>query len=320
MLKCAEEAYYKTIFNDTKKATYKLWSTLGSIINPSKNKKPKTINKLLINDKYVVNDQEISNHMNHYFCEIGKNLAADIPQGRSYTTYLKDKVQETMFLEAIHENEVTNEINQLNDRKSPGPDNISPRILKACEPYIKNTLTNLYNYSIMTATYPSNLKLAKVIALYKKKSIFLPENYRPISLLSCIDKIFEKLLHKRFMKFINKHKVIILNQYGFLEKHSTVSALIDLVDDIRDAIDKGEYALGIYLDLKKAFDTVDHSILLGKLDHYGIRGHSNLFIKSYLSDRQQYTVVNGVKSTIKSISTGVPQGSVLGPFFPDLYQ
>ena len=121
------------------------------------------------------------------------------------------------------------------------------------------------------------------------------------------------------MKFINKHRIIILNQFGFLQKHSTISALIDLVDAIRDVIDNGEYALGIFIDLKKAFDTVDHSILLGKLDHYGIRGHTNTFINSYLSNRRQYTVVNNTNSSIRTIETGVPQGSVLGPLFFLIY-
>ena len=97
----------------------------------------------------------------------------------------------------------------------PPVDNISPKILKACVPYVKTVLTDLYNFSIETATYPSNLKIAKVIALHKKNSVYLPENYRPISLLSCIDKIFEKLLHKRLMNFIDKHKIIILNHMNF---------------------------------------------------------------------------------------------------------
>merc|ERR1711879_277686 len=115
------------------------------------------------------------------------------------------------------------------------------------------------------------------------------------------------------MGFIEKHKIIILNQFGLLKKHSTVMALIDVVDNIRKSIDKGEYALGVYLDLKKAFDTVNHQILLSKLEHYGFRGLAHNLIKSYLSNRQQYTIVNGIISNTQIIETGVPQGSVLGP-------
>ena len=124
------------------------------------------------------------------------------------------------------------------------------------------------------------LKIAKVLALYKKGSKFLPENYRPISLLSCLDKIFEKLIHKRLMIFINKYKILILEQYGFLKNHSTMSALIDVIDTVRMYVDQGEFALSIFLDLKKAFDTVNHDILLSKLEHYGFRGHINEFIGS----------------------------------------
>ena len=147
----------------------------------------------------------------------------------------------------------------------------------------------------------------------------MPENYRPISLLSCLDKIFERLIHKRFMQFIDRYKILILEQYGFLKNHSTMSALIDVIDNVRNYIDKGELALGIYLDLKKAFDTVNHSILLSKLEHYGFRGHVNKFIGSYLNNRQQFTIIDGSKSDMMVINTGVPQGSVLGPLFFLLY-
>ena len=121
------------------------------------------------------------------------------------------------------------------------------------------------------------------------------------------------------MIFINKYKILILEQYGFLKNHSTMSALIDVIDTVRMYVDQGEFALSIFLDLKKAFDTVNHDILLSKLEHYGFRGHINKFIGSYLNNREQFTVVNGANSDIMHISTGVPQGSVLGPLFFLLY-
>ena len=319
IIKTAEQNYYQTLFNDTKDSSIKMWKTLGSIINPNKKQKHRHISKLIIGNNTVENSKEISNEMNRYFCTIGSKLASDLPNGNCFSSYLKNKVTHTMFLSPIEEMEIQSEITKLNNRKSPGPDNLSPKILKACEPELRKPLTDIFNYSFETATYPSKLKIAKVLALYKKNSMFLPENYRPISLLSCLDKIFEKLIHKRFMKFINKYKIIILEQYGFLKNHSTMSALIDVIDNVRNFIDKGELVLGIYLDLKKAFDTVHHSILLSKLEHYGFRGHTNNFVRSYLSNRQQFTVIDGSKSDTMYIDTGVPQGSVLGPLFFLLY-
>ena len=318
-LKCAEESYYFNIFNDNKKSAINMWKTLGSIINPGKKKKIHKINQLKVGNNVIRDNAAISNAMNNHFCTVGSKLATDLPQGNSYNIYLKNKVNQTIYLTPITDVEVANEISRLGIKKSPGYDNISPRILKACGDELTKPLTILFNYSIETATYPSKLKISKVIALHKKKSQYLPDNYRPISLLSCIDKIFEKLLHKRFIKFIEQHKIIILEQYGFLKYHSTVLALIESIDNIRKLIENGEYVLAIYLDLKKAFDTVDHNILLGKLEHYGIRGHANKLIRSYLSNRIQYTTVNGINSDKQEITMGVPQGSVLGPLFFLIY-
>ena len=159
------------------------------------------------------------------------------------------------------------------------------------------------------------LKVAKVIALFKKGDKNQPNNYRPISLLSCFNKIFEKLLCKRLVKFLEVNRILFECQYGFRKLYSTTLALIEFTDNIIEFRDEGQYCMSIFVDLTKAFDIVDHEILLNKLDRHGIRGHANRFFRSYLSDRHQYTVINGVNSTLKYISYGVPQGSVLGPLF-----
>ena len=174
--------------------------------------------------------------------------------------------------------------------------------------------------SFETGTYPHNLKIAKVNPIFKNKGDPLQfENYRPISLLSNINKIFEKLVYKRLYSFLNKYNCIYDLQFGFRAKHSTNYALISLTELVREALDSGKFACGIFVDLQKAFDTVDHEILLKKLDYYGIRGLANGWFRSYLTDRHQFTSINGYDSNQNLMKYGVPQGSVLGPLLFLIY-
>ena len=163
------------------------------------------------------------------------------------------------------------------------------------------------------------MKIARVSPIYKKGSKNDPSNYRPISVLSIINKIFEKILHKRLYKYLTKYDILYKYQFGFREGHSTTHALIEATDTIKHAIDNKELTCGIFIDLTKAFDTVDHSILLQKLFHYGIRGNVYNLFKSYLSDRKQYVRVNNENSDMQQVVCGVPQGSVLGPLLFIIY-
>ena len=163
----------------------------------------------------------------------------------------------------------------------------------------------------MLAKYPGQWKLARVTALYKKKNGSLLESYRPISLLNIFGNVFEKLVYVQMMNFIDKHKILFVYQYGYREKHSTSLALFDIVDKIKFAL--GKNALGILLDITKAFDSINHDILITKLENYGLRGHSSVFLRSYLSGRTQFTSLQSCTSDMRTISYGVPQGSILGP-------
>ena len=163
------------------------------------------------------------------------------------------------------------------------------------------------------------LKIAKVLPIFKKGSKSLVSNYRPISVLSCINKIFEKLLAKRIYSFLEKQNVLYEFQYGFRTGHSTTHALIEITDRIKLAINNNELMCGIFLDLSKAFDTVNHKILLSKLEYYGFRGPVHNLLKSYLTNRKQYVKIGNHKSELRQINCGVPQGSVLGPLLFILY-
>ena len=177
----------------------------------------------------------------------------------------------------------------------------------------------LFNYSFYSGTVPDQFKVARVVPIHKKGSTCLVSNYRPISLLSIFNKLIEKLMYNRIISFLEKFSILYNNQFGFRSKHSTTQALLLLTDKIQRSIDKGMFCSGIFLDLCKAFDTVNHKILLTKLQYYGIRGVSNDWFASYLSNRRQFVSLNGINSDYQTITCGVPQGSVLGPLLFLLY-
>ena len=180
--------------------------------------------------------------------------------------------------------------------------------LKISSEILVKPLTNICNLSLTQRIFPSQLKIANVIPLYKSDDPMLFDNYRPVSVLCVLSKVFEKIMYNRVSTFLEIFKILHENQYGFRKKSSTHLALLSFVDKVIQAIEKGEYAVGVFLDFSKAFDTVDHDILLDKLDHYGIRGCALSWFKSYLSCRTQYVTYDGSESNRQMIKCGVPQG------------
>ena len=193
------------------------------------------------------------------------------------------------------------------------------RILKIASRLTSHPLTTLINKSTERGLYPSKLKQAKIVPVFKNEDDTDPNNYRPISLLSIFNRIFEKLIYNGLKRFLEKHNVLYHSQYGFREGHSTFHALIEIVNNIQLNIDRKLFTCGVFLDLKKAFDTVDHSILLHKLEHYGVRGVVKDWFTSYLSDRYQTTQIGDCVSDKKRCVCGVPQCSDLGPLLFLIY-
>ena len=180
-------------------------------------------------------------------------------------------------------------------------------------------LALLVNQSFQSGIFPDKLKIAKVISIFKKGNPELPSNYRPIFLLPIFSKLFEKVMYKRLHRFLEIHKVLYSLQFGFQENHSIDHALVSLTEAVRSTLDNKRLGCGIFIDLQKAFDTVNHRILLSKLEHYGIRGCALEWFRSYLPDRKQYVSVNGSNPNFLSFTCGVPQGSVLGPLLFLIY-
>ena len=180
-------------------------------------------------------------------------------------------------------------------------------------------LVHIYNLSMMNGSVPMSMKIAKVVPIFKKGDPKLVTNYRPISLLTSFSKILEKLIYTRTVKFLNHSKIFSNFQFGFREKHTTTHAVLHFVDKISSALDNHMHTVGIFLDYSKAFDTVDHEILLYKLSHYGVRGTALNWFRSYLPDRRQFVSLDGFVSEMQNVTCGVPQGSLLGPLLFILY-
>ena len=259
-----QREYYKNLIKQYSNNCIGLWKTLGSIIS-KKNKQTK-INKLKIENKITNDPIQIANAVNDFFTNIGPNLANKFESSRqnNFKKFMGDSCKQSMYMHKTNSAEIEKLISNLDSKKSPGFDELSAKFLKLCAPHISKTLANIFNISISSGIYPDLLKTARVTPIYKNGEKSDPSNYRPISVLSLMNKVFEKILHKRLYKYLTKFKILYEYQFGFREGHSTTQALIEITDRLKSAIDNKDLTCGIFIDLAKAFDTVDHNILLEK--------------------------------------------------------
>ena len=318
VIRDAKRTYYRDRLTRDKTSIQQMWKVYSELIGKGR-KNSNRVDKLVVDGKEATSDKDIADMFNSYFSSIGSNLANKFPQTNCFVDYLHGHFDDSMFVNPLGREELLKLIKALDSKKACGIDDISPKMLSHNADLIVDPLLHIINLSLNQGIFPSKLKLSKVIPLYKKDLHTNPGNYRPVSLLSIFSKIIEKVMHSRLYSFLDTFHILFDLQFGFRRNHSTILALIEIVDNIRKEIDRGNSVIGIYLDLSKAFDTVNHEKLLLKLSHYGVRGVANKWFKSYLEGRSQKTYVNNAYSEELSVNVGVPQGSVLGPLLFLMY-
>lgn len=306
------------IMKNSKNIAKSMWQIIKDKTNKHVNRSKNNL-KLNINDTIIENPSEVANLLNDYFVSIGSDLdTKEEPKGRPVIM----PILNTFYLSPVSPADVEKNIRNLKNKISCGHDELPPKLIKYCIKELVMPITYLINQSYKEAKFPDLLKIAVIKPIPKKKTSLDPSQFRPISLLSTFSKIFESAMAKQLEAFCEKYLVLDNCQNGFRKKKSTITALYKFVNDSLEIINNKKYAVSVMLDLSKAYDRVNHKILLNKLYGIGVRGQANEWFASYLNKRKQLVTVehfNPHKNNLASFNSkvlntinSIPQGSVLG--------
>ena len=315
-MRSAKKTFYSNSFEQAKNNNKETWRLIGEVAGRVK-KNNENITKTFEIDGNFTNDPvQIAEGFNNFFGKIGPELANQIPSdpnpNSSFKDYLGNPVESEFSLRNITTEILLRHIGNLTPKSSYGSDLISNKLLKQAVTFLHKPLLRLFNLSFETGYVPEQITLSKVIPLFKEGTKTSFTNYRPIAITSSIGKLMERVVKEQLCNYLESNSILSNDQYGFRANHSVCHPLMHFSKNIFDSLSKGMLNLCVYIDLKKAFDTVDISILLSKLSHYGIRGKEFRWFQNYLR-RSQHVFTGCTLSEIIKMICGIPQGTVLGP-------
>ena len=316
-LRNSRNSYFKTLFTSVKNYIKKTWNLINGFLKPNHCRKNNSIKSLISNGIEYRENQDISDKLNNFFASIGRDIS-DSFQSTDELPQDFQSISNSIIFREVTPSHIESIISNLKN-KACHISSYPARALKCIRHIISPILSQFVNKSMNFGIFPNSLKTARVIPLFKSGATTNLTNYRPISVLPLLSKVFERVVHNQLYSFLEKYKLLSSSQYGFRLGKSTSLAEINFVKTVYEKPDSGETVISFFLDFSKAFDCLDHSILISKLFQYGVRGIPLEWFKSYLSGRKQYVSVNSVNSTVLSLSHGVPQGSILGPLLFLIY-
>jgi hypothetical protein len=312
--------YYEKVLKANQSNLKKTWKILKKAAN-IKSKGTEQPQCFIVNGVTISDPTEMANSLNEFFACMPSDIVRDIlPTEEVHISEPSPNSPTLNFADTPLTNcELLDAIAQLKPKTSTDFNNLSMYFVKKIFPQIQVPLKHVLSLSLNTGVVPSQFKIAKITPVFKSGDKSNMDNYRPISLLSCFSKICEKIVANRLISFIDMQNLLSNNQFGFRKNHSTLHPMLKFTNFISNALNKKEHAIAIFCDLRKAFDCVDHKILLKKLKKIGISGTALSWFTDYLQNRKQFVVINGKTSSLCNIRIGVPQGSILGPLLFLLY-
>jgi hypothetical protein len=320
-IRAAKKMYYEKQFIANQSNVKKSWDLIFEVIKKNR-KKSNDFSTILINNLPVSDPILIADEFIKYFVGVASEIAEQIHVADLPDDYFDPEPDHPIFdfsSSPVSCSEISDAINQLQIKKTLDVNGMSTHILSKFSLCLSNPLKHVISLSFNNGIVPNQLKIAKVIPVFKSGDRRLIENYRPISLLNVFSKVFEKIVHNRLTSFLNFNNLISPRPFGFRKSHSTVHPLTLFTNSVGRALNEKEHSIAIFCDLKKAFDTVDHKILLKKLSKIGVCQSALKWFDSYLSNRFQYVSIGSTASKLLRIKIGVPQGSILGPLLFIIY-